>query len=32
MVVDRMKEYYLRYGKRMKERMVDVFGTLVNAT
>jgi F0F1-type ATP synthase beta subunit len=31
-VVDRMKDYYLSYGKRLKERMVDVFGTLVNAT
>ena len=27
-----MKEYYLSYGKRLIERMVDVFGTLVNAT
>ena len=31
-VVDRMKDYYMSYGKRLKERMVDVFGTLVNAT
>ncbi len=32
MVVDRMKEFYRGYGKRLQERMVDVFGTLANAT
>jgi hypothetical protein len=31
-VVDRLKEFYMDYGLRIKERMQDVLGTLVNAT